>query len=76
MLCCSLSSNFFSKLTFRKILRNTIRASNGLNPDQDRRYVGSNNVTNCLQRLWVNDSDRNERVYGYIMLTSVLHEIF
>ena len=32
---------------FRYSFRNTIRMSNGLDPDQDRRSVGSN----CLQRL-------------------------
>ena len=32
---------FFSKLTFSKqSFRNTIRVSNGLDPDQDRHFVG------------------------------------
>ena len=35
------SADFFSKLTFAKnSFRNTIRLSNGLDPDQDRQNVG------------------------------------
>ena len=42
----------FSKLTFStKSFRNTIRVSNGLDPDQDRHYVGPDLSQNCLQRL-------------------------
>ena len=46
------SADFFSKLTFsKKSFRNIIRLSNGLDPDQDRHFVGPDLGTNCLQRL-------------------------
>ena len=38
---------FFSKLNLKKI-RNTIRVSNGLDPDQDMRFVDPNLGTNCF----------------------------
>ena len=42
----------FFKITFSKTsFKNTIRVSNGLDPDQDRNFVGPNLGTNCLQRL-------------------------
>ena len=41
-------SGFFSKLTLSKnSFRNTIRVSNGLDPDQDRRPVGPHLGRNC-----------------------------
>ena len=40
-------NHFFLKNYFR----NTIRVSNGLNPDQERPYVGSDLAPTCLQRL-------------------------
>ena len=47
-----LSSADFFKITFSKTsFKNTIRVSNGLDPDQDRRFVGPDLGTNCLQRL-------------------------
>ena len=47
-----LSADFFSKLTFlTNSLRNTIRASNGLDPDQEWRSVGPDLGLNCSQRL-------------------------
>ena len=43
---------FFFKIKFFKAsFRNAIRVSNGLYPDQDRRSVGTDLGTNCLQRL-------------------------
>ena len=39
--------NFFKKKSFR----NTIRASNSLDPDQARHFVGPDLGPNCLQRL-------------------------
>ena len=40
----------FSKLTFsKKSFGNTIRVSNGLDPDQDRCHVGPDLGPNCLQ---------------------------
>ena len=45
------SDDFFSELTFSKnSFRNTFRVSNGLNTDQDRRFVGPDLGPNCLQR--------------------------
>ena len=42
-----LSADFFSK----KLFRNTIRVSNGLEPDQDRHSVCPGLGQNCLQSL-------------------------
>ena len=45
------SADFFSKLTFSKYsFWNAIRVSNGLDPDQDRHFVGPDLGLNCLQR--------------------------
>ena len=41
--------NFFTKKIFQK--HYTIRVSNSLGPDQDRRFVGPDLAPNCLQRL-------------------------
>ena len=67
---------FFSKSTFSKnSFRNTIRVSNGLDPDQDRRSVGPDLGPNCLQRLSADDISRqrvshpiglNERRYAEV----------
>ena len=46
-----LSSDDFSKLTFSKNSIRHIRVSNGLDPDQDQHFVGSDLGSNCLQRL-------------------------
>ena len=49
------SGDFFSKLTFlKKSFRNTIRVSNGLDPDQDH-SVGPDLGPNCLQRFTADD---------------------
>ena len=64
MLNCNLS--FFCLLIFFKInvfkndFKNTTRVSNGLNPDQDRRYVGPDPGPNCLLRL--SEAASKERV--------------
>ena len=50
MLFCRLL--IFFKLTFLKIsFRNTVKVSNGLDPDQDQHFVGPDLGPNCLQRL-------------------------
>ena len=50
IVCCLLI--FFSKSTsFQNSFRNTTRASNSLDPDQARYYVGPDLGPNCLQRL-------------------------
>ena len=42
----------FSNQLFRTMLSGTLsKASNGLDPDQDRRFVGLDLGHNCLQRL-------------------------
>ena len=46
-----LSSADFFLLTFANSFRNSIRVSNGLDPDQDRCYVSPVLGPNCLQRL-------------------------
>ena len=45
------------KLFFKKILsdRNTIKVSNGLDPDQDRHSVSPDLGSNCVQRLSADD---------------------
>ena len=43
---------FFSNSSFsNNSFRNPLKVSNGLDPDQDRRFVGSDLGPNCLQRL-------------------------
>ena len=46
---------FFSKLTFFFLIsfsfRKTFTVSNGLDPDEDRHFVGPDLSPNCLQRL-------------------------
>ena len=47
---------FFFKINFTKnSFRNTIRVSNGLDPDQDRHFVGPDLGPNYLQRLSADD---------------------
>ena len=49
--CCQLL-NSFSKSTFSKnSFRNTIRMSNGLDPDQDRHSVGPDLGPNCFANV-------------------------
>ena len=56
------STDFVSKLTFSKnYFRNTNRVSNGLDPDQDRHFVGPDLGPNCLQRL---SADKSHRLQG------------
>ena len=45
------SADIFKINFFKKSFRNTIRVSNGLDPDQDRRSVGPDLGRNCLQSL-------------------------
>ena len=49
-------------------LRNTIRVSNNLDPDQARYYVGSDLGSNCLQRLstLVDKRDKIGMVFGKV----------
>ena len=44
------SADYFKNLPFSNILlKNTMRASNGLDPDQDRRFVGPDLGPNCFK---------------------------
>ena len=50
---------YFSKLIFsQNSIRNTIRVSNGLDPDQDRHTVSPDLGPNCLQKLSVTSKKR------------------
>ena len=52
------SADFFQHLIFSKnSFRNTIRVSNGLDPDQDLHVVGPDPGPNCLQRLSADDKN-------------------
>ena len=46
---------FFSKLTFSRTFRKTIRVSNSLDPEQARCFVGPDLGPNCMQILAVDD---------------------
>ena len=49
---CCVSADFFQNLIFKKYsLRNTIRVSNRLDPDQIRHFVSPDLGPNCLLRL-------------------------
>ena len=63
---CFLSSAFFLQNHFfsKNSLRNTIRVSNSLDPDQARHFVGPDLGQNCLQRLSADDT-RRWRVKGF-----------
>ena len=52
--CCRLL-NFFKNNILNNSFRNTVRVSNGLDPDQDRHFVRSDLGPNCLQRLSAED---------------------
>ena len=49
---------FFKSNFFKYSFRNTIRVSNGLDPDQDGQNVGPDLSPNCLQRLSADDKSR------------------
>ena len=54
------SADFFQDqlLLKKKYVKNTIRVSNSLDPDQARRFVGPDLGPNCLQRLSADDTRR------------------
>ena len=55
-ICFCLSSAVFFKIeVFKNSFRNTIRVSNGLDPDQDRHSVGPDLRPNCLLRKSAGD---------------------
>ena len=49
--CCRLMTLFKINIFKKVYFRNTIKVSNGLDPDQDQHFVGPDLVSNCLQRL-------------------------
>ena len=61
------SADFFSKNTiFQKyVCMNTIRMSNGLDPDQDRQNVGSDLFPNYLQRPSA-DEKKSQRSFALL----------
>ena len=48
---CNLLSFFKKKMLSKNSFRNTIRVSNSLDPDQDRRFVHPDLGLKCLQSL-------------------------
>ena len=54
-ICCCLLTFFFKINFFKKFFQDTIRVTNGLDPDQDRHFVGPELGPNCLQRLSADD---------------------
>ena len=64
---------FFQSRLFRKKIRNTIRVSNSLDPDQARRFVGPDLGPNCLQRLSAGTA--RQRVKGiYYVIYGIISE--
>ena len=55
------SADIFQNELFQKSFRNTFREPNGLDPDQDRRFVGPDLGPNCLQRLSADDKSRRQQ---------------
>ena len=56
-----MSSSDFYEINFKKkSLEITIRVSNDLDPDQDRRIVGPDQGSNCLQMLSADDKSRSQ----------------
>ena len=65
---------FFSKSTFsNNSIRNTIRVSNSLDPDQTRHFVGPDLGPNCLQRL---SADATNRQSYKISLSDHSNQLF
>ena len=64
----SLACWLLSKLTFsKKNLRETIRASNNLDPDQGRYYVWPDLWPRCLQSVSVDDTSRVKVNNSYLL---------
>ena len=69
------SADFFFKINFFKksFFGNTIRVSNYLDPDQDRRSVGPDLGTNCLQKLSTDDTKKRVNDLTHIKNISIIH---
>ena len=55
LLCCRLLTFLKKKNFFENSLRNTIRMSNSLDPDQEQHFVGPDPGPYCLQRFSADD---------------------
>ena len=62
------------------MFRNTYSVSNGLDSDQDRRYVGLDLGPNCLQSLPADDNNSRrcsrERVKGIFVISAMFESSF
>ena len=57
----------------KKSLRNTIRVSNILDPDQAQHFVGPDLGPNCLQRLSADDTSRQRvNISGYFLCLQIV----
>ena len=55
-----LSADFFQDIFFSKIsFLNTFKVSNGLDPDQNQRFVSPDLGPNCLQKLSADNKSRH-----------------
>ena len=67
-------ADFFSKSTFLKnYFGNTIRVSNGLDPDQDQHSVGPDLGPNCLQWLSADDTTSKQSFNLITILSSATY---
>ena len=55
------SADFNQNYLFQKKNSGTLTVSNGLDPDQDRRFVGRDLGPNCLQRLSADEKSHCEQ---------------
>ena len=65
------SADFFRIIFFENSLRNTIRVSNSLDPDQALHSVGPDLGPNCLQNLSADDTSRQKVIVKMISPYSV-----
>ena len=52
------SADIYQKILYKKSFGNTVRVSNGLDPDQARRIVGPDLGPSCLQKFSADDKSR------------------
>ena len=57
---------FFRKKNSKKSFRNTIKVSNGLDPDQDQRFVGPDLHPNCLQSYQHSPPAKEEFIQSHV----------
>ena len=61
-------ADFFEINFYKKYFRSTIRVSNGLDPDQDRRSVGPDMGPNCFAKVYAHASSDDCHICGQCML--------